>query len=285
MPLRDPLTRHVAPQRVLALLVQRVPAPDLLQAVPHQELVVARREEGRGDVDQDGDPRVVVVAEDLAAEEDGRHDASPQVTREVRADRVAAEAPDHVAVREADGVRHALGGDERVSRVETGPYHQTDEAVDEEFDEEEVAFVRLVRGRNRHQRRGRTGVADETPAGSNRRFFPLRDLDVVLAHEQEAGDEGAENLGEDKVGDLAPGEGLPVGEADGDSGVEVAAGGGGANDDGESNADSVGEADGEEVAERWGKWGFHGVIGGKEKGGCRCDTRVNCDALFDGCEG
>lgn len=44
---------------------------------------------------------------------------------------------------------------------------------------------------------------------------------MVLSDEKEAGHEGAEDLGEDVVGDLLPREPLPYGKANGDGGVEV----------------------------------------------------------------
>lgn len=128
-------------QPLLPLLMHRVALADLAQAIPHQELVVARREERRGHVDQDGDPAVVHVAEGLAAEEDGGHDARAQVAGEVGGDGDVGEAPDHGGVREADGERGAGRGDERVRRVETGPDDDADVGVDEEFGQEEVAEV------------------------------------------------------------------------------------------------------------------------------------------------
>ena len=132
-------------QALLALLVHRMARLDLLQAVPHQELVVARGEDGGGDVDQDGDPRVAVVGgEDAAAEKRGGRHAGAEVTGQVGGDGVAGEAPHHGGVGEADGEGDGGRGDEGVGRVQARPDHDADVAVHEELLEEEEALVGLV---------------------------------------------------------------------------------------------------------------------------------------------
>lgn len=68
------------------ILVDGAAAGDLLQTVAHKQLVVAAGEESRGNVDEDGDPGVVVVAEDFAAEEDCGNHASTKVTSQIGAD-------------------------------------------------------------------------------------------------------------------------------------------------------------------------------------------------------
>ena len=126
-------------QPLLPILMHRMPLANLTQTIPHQQLIIPRREQRRGHIDQDGDPAVIHIAEGLAAEEDGGDDPRAQITGEVGGDGDVGEAPDHGAVGEADGEGGAGGGDEGVRRVEAGPDDDTDVGVDEEFGEEEVA--------------------------------------------------------------------------------------------------------------------------------------------------
>ena len=121
--------------------MHRMPLANLTQTIPHQELVIARREQCRRHVDQDRDPAVVHVAESFAAEEDGRHDSRAEVTGEVSGDGDVGEAPDHGGVREADGEGGGGGGDEGIRGVETGPDYDADVRVYEELGEEEIAEV------------------------------------------------------------------------------------------------------------------------------------------------
>lgn len=123
--------------------MHRMPLANRTQTIPHQKLIIPRREDGRGDIHQDGDPAIVEIGEGFAAEEDGGDDAGAQVTGEVGADGDVGEAPDHGAVGQADGEGRADGGDERVGRVEVGPDDDADEGVDEEFGEEEEAEVSI----------------------------------------------------------------------------------------------------------------------------------------------
>lgn len=77
------ILRQMPRQALLPILMPIVILPNQIQTIPHQELIVPRREQGSRHVDQDGDPRVVVVGEDFAAEEDGGDDAGAQVTGEI----------------------------------------------------------------------------------------------------------------------------------------------------------------------------------------------------------
>ena len=128
-------------QPLLPILMHRMPLPNLTQAIPHQQLIVPRREERRRHVDQNRDPAVIHIGEGFAAEEDGRHDPRAKVTGHVGGDGDVGEAPDHGGVGEADCKGGAGGGDERVRGVEAGPDHDADVGIDEEFGEEEVAQV------------------------------------------------------------------------------------------------------------------------------------------------
>ena len=121
--------------------MHRMALANLAQTVPHQKLVIRRREQRRGHVDQDRDPAVLHVAEGFAAEEDRRHDPRAEVAGQVRGDGDVGEAPYHGGVGEPDGEGRAGGGDEGVRRVETGPDDDPDVGVDEEFGQEEVAEV------------------------------------------------------------------------------------------------------------------------------------------------
>ena len=121
--------------------MHRMPLPNLAQTVPHQKLVIRRREQRRRNIDQDRDPAVMHIAERFPAKEDGRHDPRAQVAGQVGGDGDVGEAPDHGGVGEADGEGSAGRGDERVRGVEAGPDDEADVRVDEEFGQEEVAEV------------------------------------------------------------------------------------------------------------------------------------------------
>lgn len=123
------------------MLMHRMPLGDLPQTISHQKNIVTGREDGGGDIKQDGDPAVVEIGEGFAAEEYGGHDPDAEIAGEVGADGDVGEAPDHGCVGEADGEGGAGGGDEGVGGVEVRPDDEADEAVDEEFSEEEVAQV------------------------------------------------------------------------------------------------------------------------------------------------
>ena len=234
-------------QAFLAVLVLGVAFADLLQAVAHEEFVVGGGEDGGGDVDEDADPRV--DGEGALAEEDGGDDAGAEVTGEVGGDGVAGEAPDHDGVGDADGEGDGDGGDEGVGRVEAGPDDDADEAVDEELLEEEVALVGLVGVGEGAEDAGDAAVEGRRAVRLEVERFCRLDLRPVAAHQQQAGDEGAEDLAEDVVRDLAPREPLPDGEADRDGRVKVATGDGGTGDDGERDADRKRPADLEDGAE------------------------------------
>ncbi len=121
--------------------MHRMPLPNLAQTIPHQKLIIPRREQRRRHIDQDRDPAIIHIAKRLAAEENRRHDPRAQVTGEVGGDGDVGEAPDHGGVGEADGKGGAGGGDEGVRGVEAGPDDDADVGVDEEFRQEEVAEV------------------------------------------------------------------------------------------------------------------------------------------------
>lgn len=133
--------RDMPLQPFLPILMHRMPLANLTQAVPHQKLIIPRREQRRRHIDQDCDPAVIHIAERLAAEEDGRHDSRSEITGHVRGDGDVGEAPDHGSVCETDGEGSAGGRDEGIGRVETGPDYDADVGVDEEFGQEEVAEV------------------------------------------------------------------------------------------------------------------------------------------------
>lgn len=106
-------------QPLLPVLMPVVILPNQIQTIPHQKLVIPRREQCSRYVDQNGDPRVVVIGEDFAAEEDGGDDAGSQVTGEVSADRNICVSPYHTSVSQPYSEWHADGGDEGVGGVET----------------------------------------------------------------------------------------------------------------------------------------------------------------------
>nr|POE93576.1 hypothetical protein CFP56_19588 [Quercus suber] len=173
-------------QAVVAVLVHGLALGDAAEGIAHEHLVVARGEQGGGHVDEDGDPGVVMVGEDLAAVEDGGHEAGAEVTREVRRDGDVGEAPHHGGVREADDEGGGGGGDEGVGRVESGPDDDADVGVGEPFDQEEVAQVGLVGKREGNQDAGGRCIEGAAHAGGER-----AELFVVHAHEHETSHEGA----------------------------------------------------------------------------------------------
>lgn len=128
-------------QPLLSVFMHSMPLSNLTQTIPHQELIIPRREQRRGHIDQDGDPTVVHVAERFAAEEYPRHDSRPKVTSEVCGDGDVSEAPNHGAVGKADGEGSAGGRDEGIGRIQTGPDDDPDVGIDEELGQEEVAQV------------------------------------------------------------------------------------------------------------------------------------------------
>lgn len=119
--------------------MHRMPLPNLTQTIPHQKLIVRRREQRRRHIHQYRYPTVIQIRKGFAAEKYGGDNAGAEVTGQVGGDGDVGEAPDHAAVGEADGVRGAGGGDEGIGWVEAGPDDDADEGVDEEFGEEEIA--------------------------------------------------------------------------------------------------------------------------------------------------
>ena len=200
-------------QPLLPVLMNRMALPNLTQTVPHQKLIIPCCEDRRRHIDQDGNPAVIIVRERLAAEEDGRDDAGAEVTRQIRRDGDVGEGPDHGGVGHADGEGRGGGGDEGVGRVEARPDDEADVGVDEELGEEEVAQVGLRGEGEGAEEVGGRGEADERFARCQRLRFEGCDLRPVHSYHQQAGHEGAEDLGEDVVWDFFPGEALPDGEA------------------------------------------------------------------------
>lgn len=128
-------------QPLLAILVLRMALGDLTQTIPHQKLIVPRRKQRCGHIDQDRNPAIVHVGERFSTEEDGGHDARAQVSSEVRGDGDIGEAPDHGRVRQPDGQGDHARGDEGIGGVEAGPDDDADVGVDEELGQEEIAEI------------------------------------------------------------------------------------------------------------------------------------------------
>ena len=128
-------------QPLLSLLMGSMPPRNLLQAIPHQKLIIRRREQRCRHINQDGNPAIIQITKCLASEEDSGNDSSAQVTSQVRGDGNVGETPDHGCVGETDGEGGGGGGYEGVGGVEAGPDYDADVGVYEEFGEEEVAEV------------------------------------------------------------------------------------------------------------------------------------------------
>ena len=115
--------------------------PNLTQTIPHQKLVIPRREQRGRHIDENCNPAVIHIAESFAPEEDSCHDPCSKVTSEVCGDRNISESPDHRSVCKTNGEWSAGGRDEGVCGVKTGPDYDSDVGVDEEFGQEKVAKV------------------------------------------------------------------------------------------------------------------------------------------------
>lgn len=106
----------------------------------------------------------------------------------------------------------------------------------------------------------------------------------VASHEQQASNEGAEDLRENVVWHFPPREALPDGEADGDGGVEVAAGDWCAGDDGERDANGKSPANLEDRAEDGYAQLFPGRRGSCEGEGCdggdAGEAEGGCQSLY-----
>ena len=128
-------------QPLLPVLMRSMPTRNLLQTIPHQKLIIRRREKRCRHVNQDGNPAVIQITKSFAAEEDSGHDSGTQVTSQVRGDGNVGETPDHGCVGETDGEGDGGGGYEGVGWVEARPDYDADVGVYEEFGQEEVAEV------------------------------------------------------------------------------------------------------------------------------------------------
>ncbi|KAG7152141.1 hypothetical protein HYQ46_012028 [Verticillium longisporum] len=125
---------------------------------------------------------------------------------------------------------------------------EADEGVGEELGSKDVAKSLVVVGHGRETRRWRTTV-DEGLASSYQFVGEVLKFGVIHADDKKGGGKATEDLREDVVGNLAPGEILPKGHGEGDGRVEVAARGGTTGDDGNGDADSKRPSDLEDGSE------------------------------------
>lgn len=252
---------QVPGQAFLSILMLGMPLANLLQAIPHQQLVIGSRKNRCGHVNEDTD--LAIHGEGVLPEKDGGCNARTEATSQVGADAVAGEAPHHDGVGNADGEGDRDGGDERVGGVEAGPDDNANEAVQKEFLEEEVALVRLIGIREGAEDAGDAAVERSCTVRLQVEGLGSLNLGPVAAHEQQqAGDEGTEDPREDIVRHFVPGEALPDCKADSNDRIEVATGDGGAGDDSKSNADREGLADLEDGPEHRHAKFFTGGRGG-----------------------
>lgn len=106
----DSSSRKMEGQAFLTILMLSMTLANLLQAVTHEELIVACGEDRCWNVNKDGDPRVMVVGESckssvssrtmsglhtFASKEYGCDDSCAQISCKVGGDRDIDEAPDH----------------------------------------------------------------------------------------------------------------------------------------------------------------------------------------------
>ena len=128
-------------QPLLPILMHSMPLPNLTQTIPHQKLIIPRREQRRRHIDQNRYPAVIHIAKSFTAKEDSRHDSRSEVTSEVCGDGDVREAPDHGSVCETDSEGSASGRDEGVRGVQASPDDDANVGVNEEFGQEEVAEI------------------------------------------------------------------------------------------------------------------------------------------------
>ena len=128
-------------QSLLPMLMHCMPFPNLIQAIPHQKLIIPRRKQRGRHIDQNRNPTIIQISETFPAEEYGGHDTRAKISGEVRGDSDVGKGPDHGAISEAYGEGRTGGGNEWVGRIEACPDHEADVGVYEEFGEEEVAEI------------------------------------------------------------------------------------------------------------------------------------------------
>jgi len=231
-------------QSLFAVLMLGVSLVDLLQTVPHEELVVACGEQCGRDVDEDRNPGVAVgICEGLLPEKDGGHDTCAEISGQIGGKRVAGEPPDHDRVSDADGERHTLGADERIGGIQARPDHDSDVAVHEEFLEEEVALVVLICVGEGAENAGNAAVVDRRAMILDVKGLGRLDLGPVRGHEEHACHESPKYLSKDIVRHFPPWETLPDGKADGYSGVEMSTAHGSTGDDCEGDANGKSPTD------------------------------------------
>ncbi|KAL8727242.1 MAG: hypothetical protein Q9181_005789, partial [Wetmoreana brouardii] len=212
-------------------------------------LVISGSEDRSWDVDQDGYPTVVQITERLAAKEDGRHDSGSQVTSKVGADSNIAKSPYHGRVSHSNSKRRADGRNERVGRVEVGPDDHADEAIDEEFGQEEIPQIPNKANVNSTPvpwaklESLTSTVVHQSLASSNTLLLEHLNLRPVHAEHEKTSDKSTEDLTENIMRYLPPWKPLPDGEANRDGRVEVASRRGCARNDGKGDADGESPSD------------------------------------------
>ena len=114
-----------------------------------------------------------------------------------------------------------------------------DVAIDKEFDQEQVTEIakglvslitspriqslrlRLVWVRERAENTGRTAIGNQGVVFCKGRFLECLNLRPIHPHQQQTSHKSPENLGDDVVRDLLPGEALPDGKTQCYGGVEM----------------------------------------------------------------
>lgn len=261
-------------QTLLAIFMLGMAGMDLLQAVPHEELVVSGCEDGGGHVDQDGNPGITVeIREGLLTEEDGGHDTRTQIPGQVGGNGVASEAPDHNRVGDANSKWHRDGADKGVCRVQARPDDDADVAVDKEFLEEEISLVGLGGVGKWTEDTGHATVVHRSTMGLDVESLGRLDFRPVAGHQKQSGHESSENLREDVIRDLLPGKALPDGETDSDGRIEMPTTDRRTGYDGKRDTKSKGPTDLEQGSEDCNSnFGRRGARGGKRERSDRGDT-------------
>jgi hypothetical protein len=128
--------------------------------------------------------------------------------------KLTSKTPYHRRIRNANRKGRTRGAHKGVRRVQTCPDHDPNVGVNKELLEEQIPLVRLIGVRKRAEYTGYAAVVDRGAVRFQVDGFCGLDLRPVTGHEEEAGNEGAEDLREDVVRNFAPWEACSPSGAD-----------------------------------------------------------------------
>ena len=112
-------------QSFLSLRMRCMTLTNLLQAIPHQHLIVASCEYRGWYIHQDCDPTVLFVGEGLTTEEDGGYNTGAKVTGHIGADGDVSKTPNHNPICQADNEGDGSRRNEGVRGIESSPNYDS----------------------------------------------------------------------------------------------------------------------------------------------------------------